>query len=662
MTVKQPTNQKKNIDNTRNKGVNDYIVRDEYGNQRLQCKYTKWTNKCCQRPVKPQAWDGEYNANSYPPACPQMIDFHYINLHKPFFQRENEDCLYLNIYVPHTKQSHLKYPVLFYIHGGSNEVGMGAMFDGDVLAGFLGARKEGLEGNYGFLDQVAAMTWVKDNINRFSGDPNKITIDGHSAGAADVGFHLISPLTRGLFRFAIVQSGSPLAFWAMSRPEWEVGSNINRRCENISCPLGQKTKQHLSYKEYLKTLPTKLIQNMPGRPTPGNLITFPAVVDGHFLTERPLKSLKQGTINGESFLLSFTKDEGSQHASLLLDHYKGAFPDSALRDAIQLYRVAFPEICGVTGVPHGRDLFYLFGAPLVGHPLYSYTEKDRNASRMTIKLWSNFVKTGCNMSTGKVRNPVSVTRAQKLPPIREETFSGSTSGTPHPPEMHYGIRRKAPTLEPQKTQVHVRPLPSNRTNKQKYVSPPNTSRFETDPKPLIPVYEKPLAPIDTRHTLVDGVVADYLHYAKYGHVIPIYEGSGIQACPCCTDRNKENVRSLLGFPSSLSDVPATFSDVKKQAWRSPRETQNEGSHPEYRFYNPGQSWLSTQPLPYASNYLNPEFNRPAVLHNYKVGVRTEKENNYINSKVLDASKQYEESMKKLEKYAGYQDTSRSAHW
>ena len=256
---------------------------------------------------------------------------------------------------------------------------------------------------------------------------------------------------------------------------------------------------------------------------------------------------------------------------------------------------------------------------------------------------------------------LSVTRMQKLPPIREETFSGQT---PAPPQIQYEVRPRAANPDLNKPKVHVRPLPADKKPKEKFVVPRNRSRFEEDPKPLIPVYDKPvltydrpLSPIDTTNTLVDGVVADYLHYAKYGHVIPIYEGSGSLTCPCCTDRNRENVRTLLGFPN-VED------DVRKEAWRTPRG-DNPGSYLQTtaRTYNPGprvqtavhaydprKSWLHTQPLPYATNYLNPEFNRPSSLYNYWHDQRNEEQNRYVNSEVLTASNQFEQSMKRLEKY------------
>ncbi|KAJ8305422.1 hypothetical protein KUTeg_015967 [Tegillarca granosa] len=276
-------------------------------------------------PQKPAIWSGTRDTLTLPAACPQRGDFSYIQMHKNF-TIESEDCLYLN------NKTQNKFPILLYIHGGSNEVGMGAMLDGDVLAGFgkiivitfnyrlgalgfIGAREEGLKGNYGFLDQVAAMKWVRNNIHNFNGDPSMVTIDGHSAGAADVGFHVISPMSKGLFRYAVVQSGSPLAFWAMSRPEWRPGYNIDDcKKERASCSVDL----NIPYKQYLKSLSKDVIKNIPGKPTPANLIAFPAIVDGEFLTDWPEKILNTGVINGESYFLSFTRDEGSQHAAITM--------------------------------------------------------------------------------------------------------------------------------------------------------------------------------------------------------------------------------------------------------------------------------------------------------------------------------------------------------
>jgi len=251
------------------------------------------------------------------------------------------------------------------------------------------------------------------------------------------------------------------------------------------------------------------------------------------------------------------------------------------------------------------------------------------------------------MSTSRHRNPVSVTRAKKLPPIREETFR---YGSPQPasrwPETHYSVRRKSsPVLNLDLTRrgnIHVRPLPRKTEEKRE----PNPSYRPKPSEPSPRLSKQPMAPLNVNHTLVDGIVADYLHFAKYGHIIPVYEGTGTSSCPCCTDRNRENVRTLLGFPQ-------TEQDVKKEAWRSPRDNMNVprsevGPHPKplHADYN----WLQTQPMPYATNYLNPEFNRPSVVYNYLNERRDGAQDSQIKSTVLSASASYEDSMRKLEKF------------
>lgn len=75
-----------------------------------------------------------------------------------------------------------------------------------------------MPGNYGMKDQVEALRWVKENINKFNGDPNQVTIFGQSAGAGSVGLHMLSPMSRGLFHKAILESGAAVCRWAVSPP------------------------------------------------------------------------------------------------------------------------------------------------------------------------------------------------------------------------------------------------------------------------------------------------------------------------------------------------------------------------------------------------------------------------------------------------------------
>src|SRR6185437_9434574 len=138
-----------------------------------------------------------------------------------------EDCLTLDVRTPSLKG---KLPVLVWIHGGSNRAGgpndivMSDVAQQVVLVGIryrlgifgflshpaLPAEQGGSSGNYGLMDQVAALRWVHDNIARFGGDPNNVTIAGESAGSQDVSLMLAAPAARGLFEKAIMESGTPV--------------------------------------------------------------------------------------------------------------------------------------------------------------------------------------------------------------------------------------------------------------------------------------------------------------------------------------------------------------------------------------------------------------------------------------------------------------------
>ncbi len=182
------------------------------------------------QPVIP--WKGLHATDKYPPSCIQDIP----SSNPPWtyeFMPHNaigEDCLYLNVFTPAASASE-KRPVFVYIYGGGFRQGGTAVpiYDGEGLAkkglvvvtinyrvgvmGFLAypelTRESGHQasGNYALLDQIAALKWVQRNIARFGGDPNNVTIDGQSAGGAAVHDLTASPLARGLFQRAIVQSG-----------------------------------------------------------------------------------------------------------------------------------------------------------------------------------------------------------------------------------------------------------------------------------------------------------------------------------------------------------------------------------------------------------------------------------------------------------------------
>ncbi len=179
------------------------------------------------QPVQP--WQASRPAKEYAPACMQDP---VPGIAAPIEGPLSEDCLYLNVWRPANANPDARLPVMVWIHGGGfvNGGAIPAIFRGDAFArqgvvmvgipyrlgrfGFfahpaLSAAGEdgGLRGNYGVLDQIAALRWVQQNIAAFGGDPSRVTIFGESAGGASVHMLLGSPLANGLFAQAIVQSG-----------------------------------------------------------------------------------------------------------------------------------------------------------------------------------------------------------------------------------------------------------------------------------------------------------------------------------------------------------------------------------------------------------------------------------------------------------------------
>ena len=179
-------------------------------------------------PVDPTPWTGVRDATTSASACTQQIMDSYWRSSPTF--TGSEDCLYLDIYAPRTTATNL--PVYFYIHGGSNNFGSATQYNGAALAkrgnmivvfvqyrlaalGFLthpslrtSGTDEDKSGNYGTLDHLKALTWVKNNIAAFGGDPNKVIIGGQSAGAHNTMNLIVSPKGAGLFRGAMVQSAA----------------------------------------------------------------------------------------------------------------------------------------------------------------------------------------------------------------------------------------------------------------------------------------------------------------------------------------------------------------------------------------------------------------------------------------------------------------------
>lgn len=175
-------------------------------------------------PQPPENWPGVLNATEDGSVCVQGITPNRVN--------GSEDCLFINVYTPRLYDN---LPVMVWIYGGGfiggdstyNIYGPDFFMNEDIIFvsfnyrvgifGFLSTEDEEAPGNYGLKDQLLALKWVRENIEIFGGNPEKVTLVGESAGAASVAYLVQSPLTSGLFRGAVTISGSSLCQWSLSR-------------------------------------------------------------------------------------------------------------------------------------------------------------------------------------------------------------------------------------------------------------------------------------------------------------------------------------------------------------------------------------------------------------------------------------------------------------
>lgn len=193
------------------------------------------------RPPQPMHWQGVWDADRKMPECIQVLRPHDIN---NYFGEEatSENCLYMNIWAPPDSHAGSNLPVIVFIYGGGFTIGSSgmALYGGEQVAkhgavfvnfnyrvGILGfmahpeltREQGGHSGDYGFLDQNAALKWIHENIAKFGGDPHKVLLMGQSAGARSVTAQIFSPLSRGLFSEAVMSSACTWGASGFGGPE-----------------------------------------------------------------------------------------------------------------------------------------------------------------------------------------------------------------------------------------------------------------------------------------------------------------------------------------------------------------------------------------------------------------------------------------------------------
>ncbi|XP_070808807.1 fatty acyl-CoA hydrolase precursor, medium chain-like isoform X1 [Pituophis catenifer annectens] len=438
-------------------------------------------------PQPAEPWSHVRDSTSHPPLCLQDLGWldalkKIMNITLPNLT-VSEDCLYLNIFTPDMKA---KLPVMVWLPGGGLVIGGASLYDGSALSaygnvvvvvvqyrlgilGFLSTGSQEALGNWGLLDQVAALQWVQENIEAFGGDPSCVTIFGESAGGFSVGAQILSPLSKGLFHRAISESGTvQLPGFFIQHPEvlaQKVASAAN--CETTSpamllC-LRNKTEGELN------SLISRLLPE---------LHLIPAVVDGEFILKAPEELLASKELHAVPYLIGVNNNEygwllyGSsllnnssdtvegmdreriaaalqpiwnyppEIMQMILDKYLEAIEDpiefrsqfqKMMEDAIfvipslqtaryhrdsaapvyfyefQHRPTAFKDTKpDFVKADHGDEVGFVFGGPFLRSnsvKLSEATEDEKQLSRTIMKYWSNFAHNGNPNGEGLVEWP-----------------------------------------------------------------------------------------------------------------------------------------------------------------------------------------------------------------------------------------------------------------
>lgn len=286
-------------------------------------------------PTEAAPWTTTRDATAFGPACAQSTTLGVFA--GP--TNENEDCLYLNIYAPRSARAGRdKLPVLVWVHGGGMVNGASHDHDGSLLAekgglvvvtinyrlnlmGFLAHPALDAEGhpfgNYGLLDQQAALRWVRNNIARFGGDPGNVTLAGQSAGATSLGLHMISPMAKGLFHKGILQSGQ--SYWT-PMPLAAARARGIAFAEAAGCGSGTDAATAACLRNVPASAIEKLANPAPGAPA----FTVVSILDGQILTRNAADAFTSGDFHHVPIMNGSVQDEGNFF--LAIEQYESGKP------------------------------------------------------------------------------------------------------------------------------------------------------------------------------------------------------------------------------------------------------------------------------------------------------------------------------------------------
>jgi para-nitrobenzyl esterase len=422
------------------------------------------------RPPQPVArWTGVRQAAEFGVDCMQGRFGPPLSSGAPPTRAPSEDCLYLNVWGPASAAPGAKLPVMVWIYGGGFTGGSsaspntsGAQFakQGVVLVaanyrvarfGFFAfpalsrERPDETKGNYAYMDQIAALQWVKRNIAAFGGDPNNVTIFGFSAGGVSVHSLLASPMARGLFHKAIAESGGSRDSVLTARPMSRDGVDPNYpvSAETIGIhfarAMGIEGSDQAALARLRALSAEEILRGAPVQPGVPSYETTP-ILDGKLVTEtaettykarrQPRVPLLLGSNSADTAgnrIRATTKEElfarfgqwsaqakaaydpdGSTDLATLIsranDDFGQAEPARFAANAFAangspVYRYRFSYVQTALrermreGAPHGGEIAFVFGT-LAARPGSTLSPEDQAVSRMAQGYWVNFAKTG----------------------------------------------------------------------------------------------------------------------------------------------------------------------------------------------------------------------------------------------------------------------------
>lgn len=327
---------------------------------------------------------------------------------------QSEDCLFLNVWAPSKTigAPNAKLPVAMWIHGGAfiNGYGYEVTMDGDEWAsrgvilvtinyrmGTLGylshpelTAEQGQSGNYGLMDQIAAIQWIKDNIAAFGGDPSNITIFGQSAGAMSVKYLMISPMSRDLIAKAVIQSGGGMSTGLLPGRYLSQSTFDEQGREIMACA-------DLSTIEQMRAAPASEVSGaLQKYSSAKGWVMLTPHIDNQVLTTTFDDALFSGEMAEVPVMIGYNKDDMGGLGGESVDRF------CALRDSLgfPVYEYEFmrelptdeEHPASAAGAFHSAELWYMFGT--LSRSWRPFVDADYALSGRMLDAWTAFCRTG----------------------------------------------------------------------------------------------------------------------------------------------------------------------------------------------------------------------------------------------------------------------------